>query len=903
MTREGPVISRAGGRRPHITPGVRWRRRFFVGMLVVVLAAVIMEGLIIWAGQPGTWGLRLSPLGPQGPIVFTGTVSCAPNQDCLPYFYAWRIDGVVLGSEAQGTNLAAGARICAYVSRDGQQHYVESATQTSDLNSAITLYLATNNTCSLLQSTRSRLSPATPLQVIIYLIIALVSALMAVLIALHATQRQLVGRAVMALGGLTVAFAFLPANLQGDLVFGPIEIIAASLVAPPFFASLLWRIVLPEPAAHRRVLRWIDRGTVIGLPVLGCLLGLNYALEVWLQLPQLAEIHSLVRTWVLLLAIVVSLLVLLVGSFAPAIGQRRDYARILGIGAIVGLVPLLILGVAPLAFHTTTVIAGQVAAITVVALPLSLAFVVLRRDLLGVDSLVRRTTERGLRVLGLAIVASALLIATSVFFQVPAAAAALLFVPLLVLALLSGAIQAIMSQMTEALFFPEVRRYRRILKRAAESSGVADPAEIATELIGEVKLALPVRQAALFVANPDTGQFARVRDDVTPSAPLTIFDSNHPVPEMLRMRGAVISAEEVTLRPTKVILPVLPNVRPDVDPAEGWELFVPMVLRDDLIGFLTLGERDDEFFYSVTDRSLLLALTQRRALALDYARVLVDLRQALEQQKELDQLKDQFIMTTHHELRTPLTSLLGYIELLREMGPEGRHAAPEDVAYFIDSASRSGDELERMMTTLLEADQHSVNRAKVRPVLMDVLAALQQNASSVDMAFDRYQRRIIIRCEAGLKMWADPQAFNRVLSNLMSNALKYSPPDSPVLVSAHQRFDAEAVEVIVRDWGAGIPLSDQPKVFERFVRLERDLNSPVRGTGLGLHVARSLVESMGGKIWVESTGIPGSGTTFRILLPVRDPGQESDAPVPDGMRDQHRKTEDSDLTTHWEPRL
>ena len=116
-------------------------------------------------------------------------------------------------------------------------------------------------------------------------------------------------------------------------------------------------------------------------------------------------------------------------------------------------------------------------------------------------------------------------------------------------------------------------------------------------------------------------------------------------------------------------------------------------------------------------------------------------------------------------------------------------------------------------------------------------------------------------------MLADPVRLRQVLMNLSVNALKYSPHRTPLLFSV-SAFDTSSLVLSVSDKGKGIAPEKQRQLFQRFVRLEDDLNSSVRGSGLGLYISRRLMEAMGGNIWVESEGIPGEGSSFCIRLPV-----------------------------------
>ncbi len=127
------------------------------------------------------------------------------------------------------------------------------------------------------------------------------------------------------------------------------------------------------------------------------------------------------------------------------------------------------------------------------------------------------------------------------------------------------------------------------------------------------------------------------------------------------------------------------------------------------------------------------------------------------------------------------------------------------------------------------------------------------------------QRELHLDIPAQLFAQADPMRLRQVLMNICTNALKYSPSGSPISISAHST--GKTITISIADKGNGIQARDQQRIFQRFYRLESDLNSPVRGSGLGLYISQRLVTAMGGKILVESSGIAGEGSTFHIQLP------------------------------------
>lgn len=235
---------------------------------------------------------------------------------------------------------------------------------------------------------------------------------------------------------------------------------------------------------------------------------------------------------------------------------------------------------------------------------------------------------------------------------------------------------------------------------------------------------------------------------------------------------------------------------------------------------------------------------------------------------ELDYLKDQFLMTVSHELRTPLTAVQGYLEL---MGQFQELIPPEQQREFLQKARRSCDELVVLLNNVMDASRLEVE-AGISPAQLtsvSVEGMVQSIITLIEPQILHEQREIHLCVPPHLSVQADAERLRQVLLNISMNALKYSPPGTPVAFSARVVHDTHpAVIISVTDRGNGIAPQDQTSVFQRFVRLERDINSPIRGSGLGLYISSRLMEIMEGKIWIESSGIAGEGTTFHIQLPM-----------------------------------
>jgi signal transduction histidine kinase len=247
---------------------------------------------------------------------------------------------------------------------------------------------------------------------------------------------------------------------------------------------------------------------------------------------------------------------------------------------------------------------------------------------------------------------------------------------------------------------------------------------------------------------------------------------------------------------------------------------------------------------------------------------------ALEQQQQLNRAKDQFILNVNHELRTPLTAISGYIELLLE---HNEHLDAEARTRFLKYAMDGCDDLQKLISNVLDAlridseDEHSSLQA------FSVLQAVREVLKHTDPRW-LHSHRVYLDISEELVIVANEQYFRQVLCNLLSNALKYAPADTEVLVSAGLYDDAaqpsdsaSQICVKVKDAGPGIPPDELSSLFNQFVRLKRDISGQVRGSGLGLYISKQMVEAMGGQIWAESAGISGQGSCFCFTLPTHVP--------------------------------
>ena len=228
------------------------------------------------------------------------------------------------------------------------------------------------------------------------------------------------------------------------------------------------------------------------------------------------------------------------------------------------------------------------------------------------------------------------------------------------------------------------------------------------------------------------------------------------------------------------------------------------------------------------------------------------------ERKKVEELKDSFIGMVSHELRTPLTVLIGSLHtvMIPGMAEEEKHRLVEDALWEASSLSR-------LLENLLELSRHQAKRLE----LMKEPVAIDRCAQDVVDNLSRMSplHKLIMEVPAGLPLTeVDQIRVERILYNLVENAIKYSPGGGDIRVSAVRSEDQ--IVIAVSDQGPGIPAEGLSNLFRRFERLTESPANSIRGMGLGLYVCRLLVEAHGGRIWAESE--PGKGSTFCFTLPI-----------------------------------
>ena len=238
-----------------------------------------------------------------------------------------------------------------------------------------------------------------------------------------------------------------------------------------------------------------------------------------------------------------------------------------------------------------------------------------------------------------------------------------------------------------------------------------------------------------------------------------------------------------------------------------------------------------------------------------------EVRRALEKEKELNELKSRFVAMTSHEFRTPLAAILSSTELLEDYGD--RMDKPER-AELMGNVKVAVRRMTEMLDQVLLIGKVDAGRMECNPQALKMQEFCRGLLAEVKAsATPAHQLTLEFRSKAKHALM-DPQLLRRILSNLLMNAIKYSPEGGEVVLAV--TFGKGEFTFAITDQGIGIPLADHPRLFEAFHRARNIGN--ISGTGLGLSIVKRCVDLHGGRIAFESE--PGKGSRFEVKIPIQD---------------------------------
>ena len=297
-------------------------------------------------------------------------------------------------------------------------------------------------------------------------------------------------------------------------------------------------------------------------------------------------------------------------------------------------------------------------------------------------------------------------------------------------------------------------------------------------------------------------------------------------------------------------------------------LVVPLIIRDAPIGTLTVDSADP-YAFSESDVQLMMIAGAQVSVAIANARLFeelesraTELKEAYEELKENDRLKDELVQNVSHELRTPLTFVKGYVDLLidGEMG-----LVTDEQLSALQIISDKTTDITRIISDIITLQKINSGNLKLETVSMKSLIELAV-AGSRFVAERKNVDIVPVLPEAPGLVMIDKGRINQVLDNLIGNALKFSPDGGVIQVLMEEREDD--VLVVVKDQGIGIPQEKHKKIFERFYQVDGSARRRFGGTGIGLAIVKRIIDAHNGTIWLESEVEKGSA--FYFSLPKAD---------------------------------
>ncbi len=302
------------------------------------------------------------------------------------------------------------------------------------------------------------------------------------------------------------------------------------------------------------------------------------------------------------------------------------------------------------------------------------------------------------------------------------------------------------------------------------------------------------------------------------------------------------------------------RVLPLVEPPTDITFSRPLTVRDEPIGELAVAGLEELTPELI---SLMDGIVAQTSLRLEALRLNEELQKRAEQLQELDRLKTSFLANMSHELRTPLNSILGFADVMLE-GIDG--PLTENMINDLQLIQKNGQHLLNLINDVLDMAKIEAGRMNLSVERFQLMDLLEEVVSLTSSLASERDNALFIEPDADptIEIVADRTRMRQVLLNLVNNAIKFTEHGK---ISINVERYGQLVRMTVRDTGIGIPPEKLEDIFKEFTQVDTSTTRKSGGTGLGLPISRRLVEMHGGRLWAESSGIPGEGSTFFIELP------------------------------------
>src|SRR6266508_390646 len=437
-------------------------------------------------------------------------------------------------------------------------------------------------------------------------------------------------------------------------------------------------------------------------------------------------------------------------------------------------------------------------------------------------------------------------------------------------------------------------------------SNILDMQKLANVAVGLIIEAMDITRGFLFLVDSEITADAQkayrlraVRNQGERQVKIVTLTSEHPVVKHFVQDQRPLLQYDLDL---------LPAYRSVSSSEREWfnhleaEVYLPIFSKREWIGLLALGAKISGKRYSEEDLVTLSALANQTAVALENARLVdnlvqlnTELRQAYRSLdranrdlERLDQTKSDFISIASHELRTPLTTIIGYTEMLID-----DHTLPPPVHSMLKGISQGTRRLHEIMDSMFDIAQIDTRTLQLNLTPVDTASLIKEVSNDLENSFKERNQTLTINIPALPPAKADPNLFKKLLQHLLTNAIKFTPNDGKITVAAralpphNTELPYGGIEIVISDTGVGVDPASRDIIFSKFYQpgdLSKHSTSKTRfkgsGAGLGLALAKGIVEAHGGRIWVESKGydeVNFPGSNFHVILPLSNSGKNGGA--------------------------
>jgi signal transduction histidine kinase len=511
--------------------------------------------------------------------------------------------------------------------------------------------------------------------------------------------------------------------------------------------------------------------------------------------------------------------------------RTRQQMKIVAVACFAALIPFSVLNLFPAAVWRQSILPPEFSILLVSFIPVGMGYAIVTQKLMNIDVFIRRGVIYALITLVMAAIFSTAITAITVSHMLVGIEEKIVIGLVLgiIATALFGPIRNGVEVMVDKLFYKDRYDYRQTIQSVTTSlNSTHDLNGMSRLIVGTVVKALNLAGSCLFMKLQS--------DSFEVSAAQGAFMDAGKQSQLLTL----ISQQNRTIE--------FPNSASNVCPDLAF--LIPLLAEEREVGILCVSQKVSRQDFSSNDIYLLQEIGSVAAISLHSAMLTRDVS-----------IRDTFVSVASHELRTPLTSIVGYADLLLRRDPPDA-TRKRWLKNILDSSQR----VSAMVDELLNVSRIQSGRTGMKleevglsEVFEDTLCVIHESTKKHEFVVD------IDPDLPGLLV--DREKFGQVIGNLLSNAVKYSPNGGRITLSAHNEPSDHRIIVSVTDEGIGIGPEDKKSLFTTFHRIQRPETKGIRGSGLGLYIAKEWTEAMGGKIWLESE--LNKGSTFFIAIPMQ----------------------------------